>query len=50
MKYLYLALALTAVGCKSTREYSTQCNFTVPVDKPVEKSTITIEVKMNGKY
>lgn len=49
MKYIIL-LSLLICGCKSSREYSTQCNFTVPVNKPLDASTVTVEVKVKGNY
>ncbi len=50
MKKWILLSILILCGCNSTREYTTRCQFTVPVDKPIDKSSVTVEVKINGKY
>ncbi len=40
-------LLVFVCGCGSTKEYTTQCNFNVPVDKPTHT---TIEIKVNSRY
>lgn len=50
MKKFLLLTALCTFGCSSTKEYTTQCNFNVPVNKPLDNSTLTVEVKVKGNY
>jgi len=50
MRKIVMFAVLFACGCSSTKEYTTRCNFNVPVNKPLDNSTITVAVTVNGRY